>query len=75
MTQTVERLKAEVGILSGPERAELAYFLLTSLEPEEEGIDAAWRSEIARRVTEIRGGTAKGRPVEEVLAELRVRHP
>lgn len=58
-----------------PERAELAYFILTSLEPEEEGAEAAWRAEIARRVADIRGGRAIGRSADEVLAELRERHP
>ncbi|MBA4189067.1 MAG: addiction module component [Planctomycetaceae bacterium] len=75
MTETVERLKSQAGALSVPERADLAYFLLTSLEPEEEGVEEAWRTEIARRVAEIRAGSAKGRSADEVLAELRVRHP
>lgn len=75
MTETVEKLKSQVSALSGEERADLAYFLLTSLEPEESGVEQAWRSEIARRVADIRSGRAKGRPAEEVLAELRERHP
>lgn len=75
MTETVERLKSQVNALSGPERADLAYFLLTSLEPEEEGVEEAWRVEITRRVAEIRGGRAKGRSADDVLAELRERHP
>jgi putative addiction module component (TIGR02574 family) len=75
MTETVERLKSQVVGLSGPERADLAYVLLESLEPAEEGVDEAWRVEIARRVTEIRDGRAKVRPVDDVLAELRQRHP
>lgn len=75
MTETVERLKVQMGTLTGPERADLAYFLLTSLEPEDDGVEQAWRVEIARRVAEIRSGRAKGRPAEEVLAELQIRHP
>jgi putative addiction module component (TIGR02574 family) len=75
MTETVERLKTQVSALSEQERAELAYFLLTSLETESEGAEEAWRAEIARRVGEIRAGSAKGRLIEEVLAELRERHP
>ena len=46
-----------------------------STEPEEEGAQEAWRAEIARRVSEIKGGAAVGRPVEEFLAELRERYP
>lgn len=75
MTETVERIKAQVNTLSGPERADLAYFFLTSLEPEEDGVEEAWRTEIARRVADIRAGRAKGRSADEVLAELRERHP
>jgi putative addiction module component (TIGR02574 family) len=75
MTEAVEQIKSQAGSLSAPERAELAYFLLTTLEPEEEDVDEAWRAEIARRVAEIHNGTAVGRPVEEVLAELRERYP
>lgn len=75
MSAAVEQLKTQAGQLTGSERAELAYFLLTSLEPAEEGVDAAWRAEIQRRVTEIRAGQARGRPVDEVLAELREQYP
>lgn len=75
MTEAVEQLKSQVIALSAAERADLAYFLISSLEPEEEGAQEAWRKEIARRVTEIRNGRAIGRPIEEVLAELRERYP
>ena len=75
MTEIVEQLKSQASVLSTAERADLAYFLLTSLEPEEEGVEEAWREEIARRVAAIRNGQAVGRPVEEVLAELRERYP
>jgi putative addiction module component (TIGR02574 family) len=75
MTEAVEQLKSQANALSAAERADLAYFLLTTLEPEEEGVDEAWRVEIARRVADIRNGTAVGRPAEEVLTELRERYP
>ncbi len=75
MSAAVEQFKSQAGTLSPTERAELAYFLLTSLEPADEGVEEAWRTEIARRVAEIRRGQARGRPAEEVLAELRERHP
>lgn len=71
MRETVEQLKSRLGQLSGEERAELALFLLQSLEPEEEGASAAWDEEIARRVAEIRSGRATGKPAEQVFAELR----
>jgi putative addiction module component (TIGR02574 family) len=75
MTETIEQLKSQAGSLTKPERAELAYFLLSSLDAAEEGADEAWRVEIARRVAGIRSGQARGRPADEVLAELRERHP
>ena len=75
MTEAVERLKSEASVLSMPERADLAHYLLASLEPEEERGREAWRTEIARRVAEIRSDSATGRPAGEVLAELRECYP
>jgi putative addiction module component (TIGR02574 family) len=72
---SVERYKTQLEKLSREERAELAYFLLSSLEPEEEGAAAAWNAEISRRVAGIRSGTASGKPAEQVFAELRERYP
>ncbi|HEV2946786.1 MAG TPA: addiction module protein [Gemmataceae bacterium] len=75
MTEAVEQLKSQASNLSAPERAELAYFLLSSLEPVEEKVQEEWRAEIARRVAEIHKGSVSGRPADEVLAELRERYP
>jgi putative addiction module component (TIGR02574 family) len=75
MAETMERLKLELEHLSAEDKAELAHFLLDSLEPEEEGVAAAWDQEIARRVEEIRSGRASGTPAEEVFAELRREYP
>lgn len=71
---TVEAYKSELEKLSREERAELAYFLLDSLEPAQEGAVAAWNGEISRRVAEIRSGKANGKPAEQVFAELRERY-
>jgi putative addiction module component (TIGR02574 family) len=70
----VEAYKSQLEKLSREERAELAYFLLSSLESAEEGAAAAWDAEISRRVTEIRSGKANGKPAEQVFAELRERY-
>lgn len=75
MSETVEQLKSQASALSVGERADLAYFLLSSLGPEEESYEEAWRAEVGRRVGEIRSGSAIGRPIEDVLAELRGRYP
>jgi len=75
MTSAVEQLKSQAEQLSVPERADLALFLLHSLEPEESGAEEAWQTEIARRVDEIRRGAVEGYPLDEVLAELRLRYP
>lgn len=70
----VEAYKSQLEKLSREERAELAYFLLSSLEPSEEGAATAWNTEISRRVAEIRSRKANGKPAEQVFAELRERY-
>jgi putative addiction module component (TIGR02574 family) len=72
---SLDHYKSELEKLSREERAELAYFLLSSLEPEEKGAAAAWDAEVSRRVDEIRSGKANGKPAEQVFAELRERYP
>ena len=75
MAQPMKQLKSQLERLSAKDKAELACFLLGSMEPEEEGVAAAWDVEIARRVDEIRSGRASGTPAEEVFAELRQEFP
>lgn len=75
MAGKLERLKGQLEHLSTEDRLELAHFLLGSLEPEEEGVAAAWDLEIARRVEEIRSGRAAGMPAEDFFAELRREYP
>lgn len=66
MAPIAEQWKTQLGQLAPEDRAELALFLLQSLEPED--VQAAWDTEVARRVAEIRNGTAKGRPANEVFS-------
>jgi hypothetical protein len=73
MAEAVEQLISQASTLSERERAELAYFVLSALEPEDKGTQREWRTEIARRVPEIRAGSAVGRSADEVLGELRER--
>lgn len=72
MSETVERLKAEVEALTNRERAELAQFLICSLDQEQdENAEAAWDVELTRRVADIKSGKAVGKPAEEVFAKIR----
>jgi len=75
MNATVDQLKETLAGLPAPERAEIAHFLLASLEPVEEGAAEAWQVELRRRMDEIRSGRAVGKPVEEVLVRLRKIYP
>jgi putative addiction module component (TIGR02574 family) len=67
MSESVAHILAQVEILTDKERAEVAYALLQSLEPEESGVEQAWDEELERRVARIRNGEAKGRPAKDVL--------
>ena len=71
MLPTLDILKSEVGKLSSQERAELAHFLLSSLDPDvDPDAEAAWDAELARREAEIDSGKIIGRPAGEVFARL-----
>jgi len=57
--------------LSTTERAELAAALLASLDGEpEEAVEAAWATEIQRRIDRVRSGAAKGRSWSDVRDRL-----
>jgi putative addiction module component (TIGR02574 family) len=75
MSVTIDQLKSEMSTLPANERAELAHFLIESLENgPEEGVEAAWEAELARRSEEILSGKVTGRPAEQVFAEIRARY-
>ncbi|HTS38038.1 MAG TPA: addiction module protein [Candidatus Solibacter sp.] len=53
--------------LPDKERAELAASLIDSLDSTvDEGVEAAWQDEIARRLKDYENGTIKGVPWDEV---------
>ena len=57
------------------QRAELAHFLILSLdEGEDEGVEEAWDQELARRMAQIESGEAVTIPAEEVFARLREKY-
>jgi len=75
MTKTAENLKIELAQLPMQDRAELAYFLIHSLD---EGVDDnifnEWDKELTQRLAEIYGGTANGEPLDKALLELREKY-
>jgi putative addiction module component (TIGR02574 family) len=76
MSETLDMLKSRLVTLPSGERAELAQFLIESLEPDgDDGIEADWDEELARRAGEIRAGTVQGKSADQVFAELRARFP
>ena len=75
VSATAEKIRTELAGLNTAERAELAHFLIQSLD---QGVDAdaeaAWEAELARRAEEIRSGRAVGIPAEKVFSELRAKY-
>lgn len=69
---TIQQRKLELAALSEQERAELASFLIESLEDEVDAdIESAWEAELNRRAAEIHSGSAVGVPSEQVFAAMR----
>ena len=75
MTAKAEQLKSELATLTPEDRAELARFLVESLdEGEQQDVEAAWDAELKRRAEEIESGLVAGEPAEKVLRELRAKY-
>ncbi len=78
MAVALEKLKVELAGLTERERADLAHFLLNSLDDAnadaDADVEAAWDIELARRADEIQQGTAVGKPADQVFAELRAKY-
>lgn len=72
MAIPVEKLTEEILALSSDARALLADRLVESLDPaNDEAVRALWVAEAIRRRDEVRSGSVKAIPVEDVLAEAR----
>ena len=71
MSNLVEELSQQARTLGLRDRARLAEELLASLDEAGEDADAeaAWQKEIQLRVEQIKSGSAKLIPAEEVFAE------
>jgi putative addiction module component (TIGR02574 family) len=76
MPIALEDLKAELAGLTEQERAELAHFLIETLDNAnaDGDIEAAWDAELTRRADEIQRGTAVGKPSDQVFVESRQKH-
>jgi len=76
MSTAFETLHAQAQQLSLKERAELARRMLATLEPEEEGVEAAWADEIKQRVAAIRDSKVSCISEEQMMGEIdaEIRH-
>ncbi len=70
MNATLDELKSTVSGLPVPERAELAHYLLLSLETPDDGAAEDWLAIAERRVNEIQTGQVTGIPAEQVMESL-----
>lgn len=71
MSTEAEELKGQLAKLPSAERAELAHYLIDSLdEATDADAETAWDEELACREQEIRSGTAIGEPAASVFARL-----
>jgi putative addiction module component (TIGR02574 family) len=72
---TAKKLRTALANLSETDRAELAQFLISSLDAGSDAdADQAWDAELARRGEEIKSGKAIGTAAEQVFSELRQKH-
>jgi putative addiction module component (TIGR02574 family) len=71
MSQSLDELKMTLSVLPVPQRAELAYYLLETLDDEDDGASDAWLALANQRLTDLHAGTVSGVPLEEVTKSLR----
>jgi putative addiction module component (TIGR02574 family) len=75
VTETAEKLKLELSHLSIQERAEIASFLIHSLDENvDQDIESAWDAELVQRMQEINSGNASGELSSQVFADLRQKY-
>lgn len=74
MSKSLMDLQRELSALPVEQRAQLASFLLATLEPVDDGdIEAAWVKEAERRFASFEAGELKVVSAEEVFADGRRR--
>lgn len=75
MTALLKKMTNDALSLPPRDRAKLAHELIISLDENvDSNVSNAWEREIKKRVAEIYSGIAKGRPAEQVLAEIRAKY-
>ncbi|WP_044500948.1 addiction module protein [Nostoc sp. PCC 7107] len=75
MNETAEKLKLELSRLSAKERAEIAYFLIHSLnEDRDDDIETDGDTELNQRLEDINRKTSIGEPSSQVFSELRKKY-
>ncbi|WP_242058070.1 MULTISPECIES: addiction module protein [Nostoc] len=75
MSETAEKLKLELSQLSAKERAEIAYFLIHSLDEDiDDNLETAWDNELTERLEDINRKTAIGEASSQVFSELREKY-
>tara|TARA_Y100000294_G_scaffold174389_1_gene192399 strand:- start:591 stop:821 length:231 start_codon:yes stop_codon:yes gene_type:complete len=75
MATILKKMTNDALSLPPKDRAKLAHELIISLDQNvESNVSKAWEKEINKRVVEIHSGIAKGRPAEQVLAEIRAKY-
>lgn len=71
VSTSLEELKSTAAGLPVPERAELAHYLLHTLEAPDAGAAAEWLALAEQRMDDIRAGRVVGIPAEAVLESMR----
>ncbi len=75
MSALLDKMTNEALSLPINDRAKLAHELIVSLDDQvDSDVNIAWEKEINRRVKEIKDRTAKGRPAEQVLSEIKAKY-
>jgi putative addiction module component (TIGR02574 family) len=71
MSSSLHLIEEQARSLSAEDRAKLAEFMLESLHPSIEEIEAAWPEEIALRIEAFENGDISAYTAEQVFAEAR----
>ncbi|UKO96799.1 addiction module protein [Nostoc sp. UHCC 0870] len=75
MSETAEKLKLELSQLSAKERAEIAYFLIHSLDDDlDDDLETVGDTELSKRLEDINSNTVIGEPIYQVFEELREKY-